>query len=243
MSMKCKPEIDFKRLLNKCQQMVENDMKDKNHNNWRLERYIQALNQRLKQLKELNVCQVNETNLANYSKKVHFLNQLIESQQLMTSSDRLMATQILSPICVNQSNALKSDKTKEIHLNVKTRAENDIRSELFFSGKESNDLRKRETKQESNSTDDFDTVVKYQNSIQERVAKEMLELTHNLKHNVSLSNEIIKKDTESLDRSAGLAQKNTDSLKTNTDKIGDFVRRSCQYWLWIMLFIVSFTFL
>ncbi|CAG2184071.1 unnamed protein product, partial [Oppiella nova] len=135
-----------------------------------------------------------------------------------------MATQILSPIGVNQTNEVKSDKTKEMHLNVKTRVEKDIRNELFFNTK--NELRRRDTPEEKNSSDDLETVIKYQNSIQERVAKEMLQLTHNLKHNCSLSNEIIKKDTESLDGSALLAQRNTDSLKENTTKIGDYVRRS-----------------
>jgi len=79
--------------------------------------------------------------------------------------------------------------------------------------------------------------------MQERVAEEMIELAHNLKHNCTLSNDIIKKDTETLERTAVLAEGNTENLQQNTSKIGEYVRRSCQYWLWIMLAIVSFTFL
>ncbi len=119
---------------------------------------------------------------------------------LISSSDRLMATEILSPICINPLNSLKSDKTKEIHLNIQTKAVNDVRNELFSNQNSNNsdiNLRKREPKQQ-NSSDDFDAVLKYHNSMQERVAEEMIELAHNLKHNCTLSNDIIKKDTEVL---------------------------------------------
>ncbi|CAG2167788.1 unnamed protein product [Oppiella nova] len=170
MSLKGKSEVDFTRLLNKCQQMVEKDMKDKTHTNWRLERYIQALNQRLFELKEVNVCQVNENDLSNYGKRVQFFlrNDLSVVNHWGSLADYR---------CVYDSGV-----------------EKDIRNELFFNTK--NELRRRDTPEEKSSGDDLETVIKYQNSIQERVAKEMLQLTHNLKHNCSLSNEIIKKDTE-----------------------------------------------
>ena len=108
-----------------------------------------------------------------------------------------MAAQILSPVTVNPSNELKSDKTKEIHLNIKTKAENEIRQELFednTSDKSHVRIRKHINNKDSGS--DFDAVLKYHHSIQEKVAEEMIELAHNLKHNCYLSNDIIKKDTE-----------------------------------------------
>lgn len=242
MKIQSKQEIDFKRLLKKCEEMAEKEI---NENNWRLEKFIESLDERLKELKALNVCQIDENDFANYRKKVIFLKGLIEAQMMVSSTDRLMATEILSPISVNPINSLKSDKTKEIHLNIQSKVANDVRNELFFDDKKDNsenNLRKRDVKQ-VNTSDDFDAVLKYHNSMQERVAEEMIELAHNLKLNCNLSNEIIKKDTEMLEKTAVLAEGNTDNLKQNTSKIGEYVRRSCQYWLWIMLFIVSFTFL
>lgn len=137
--------------------------------------------------------QVNENDLSNYLKKVNFLNGLIEAQLMSTSSDRLMAAQILSPISINSSNELKSDKTKEIHLNIKSKAENEIRRELLDQNKT---ILKKRTAESQSSSADFDAVLKFHHSIQERVAEEMIELAHNLKHNCALSNDIIKKDTE-----------------------------------------------
>lgn len=104
-----------------------------------------------------------------------------------------MATQVLSPFCVNPSDGLKSDKTKEIHLNLKSKAEKDIRNELFSN--ESNEWRKRNVKQ-SDGLQDFEAVLKHHHSIQEKVAEDMIELAHNLKHNCALSNDIIRKDTQ-----------------------------------------------
>lgn len=44
--------------------------------------------------------------------------------------------------------------------------------------------------------DDFDAVMQYHNSIQEKVAQEMMSLVQNLKQNSLLAGHIIRKDTE-----------------------------------------------
>ncbi|XP_054160902.1 vesicle transport protein USE1-like [Oppia nitens] len=257
MTVKSREEIDFRRLLSKCEQLVEKHMKDNintnnGNNNWRLERYIHALNERLNELKELNACPVNENNLSNYKKKVSFFNSLLETQLMNHSNNnnnstdqQLIKTEIMSPISVTPvDGGIRSDKTKEIHLNLKSRLENDVRTELFGNKESSIQMRKRVANDDTtNSSVDSDAILRFHQSVQEKVAQEMITLVHNLKQNCSLSNEIIKKDTESLEKSSSLAQRNTDNLKGNTVKISEYVRRSCQYWLWIMLFIVVFTFL
>jgi len=106
-------------------------------------------------------------------------------------------------------------------------------------------MRKRKTGSERDQIEnnDVDALLKYQNSVQEKVAEDMVILAQNLKQNCHVSNEIIKRDTDTLEHSAVIANSNYDSLRTNTDVISDFVKRSCQYWLWIMLALVSITFL
>lgn len=50
---------------------------------------------------------------------------------------------------------------------------------------------------EANSPqDDFDAVMQYHNSMQEKVAQEMMSLVQNLKQNSLLTGHIIRKDTE-----------------------------------------------
>lgn len=44
--------------------------------------------------------------------------------------------------------------------------------------------------------DDFDAVMQYHNSMQEKVAQEMMSLVQNLKQNSLLAGHIIRKDTE-----------------------------------------------
>lgn len=44
--------------------------------------------------------------------------------------------------------------------------------------------------------DDFDAVMQYHNSMQEKVAQEMMSIVQNLKQNSLLAGHIIRKDTE-----------------------------------------------
>jgi len=238
MAPKSRLEIDFQRLLYKC----ENDMAMQNENlspqGWRLEKYIEALEDKLGELYKLNSCQPAKDDLSKYKKKVKFLKGLVEAEKLKSPSEKLMATQLLSPSSVMPSH----DKTLEIYLQTQSKHSKAIRDELFGSGNTS--LRNRKTGKDSTTSEqDVDLVVKYHHEMQEKVAEEMVSLAMNLKDNMSLASQIIKKDVEVLEGSARVAGGNSDNLRNNSDKLTDFVRRSCQYWLWIMMGLVSFTFL
>lgn len=67
------------------------------------------------------------------------------------------------------------------------------KNSLFLSA--SDRLRMRQI--DANSpADDFDAVMQYHNSMQEKVAQEMMSLVQNLKQNSLLAGHIIRKDTE-----------------------------------------------
>lgn len=56
-------------------------------------------------------------------------------------------------------------------------------------------------------------------------------------------NKILLSFFQTLEKASNLADKNTNNLKNNNDRLSDFVKRSCQYWLWIIALFVSITFI
>ena len=156
---------------------------------------------------------------------------LLEAEKLNDASERLVAAQILYPR--SSSGQYRKDKTHDIFFKSQAKFSQDVRDELL--------PRKRTTAPPE--TDDTDLVLKYHHDMQEKVAAEMVSLAHNLKSNLTIANEIIRKDVEVLEGTSRHAETSLSGLKSNSDRLTDFVRRSCQYWLWISLFLVSMTFL
>lgn len=131
-------------------------------------------------------------------KKADFFKGLLEAQSKSAALEKYQAINAVPALVPNassnrnqsESSIRQRNLTKAIHLN---KAEQEIRKELLGAkgsaegGKEnsSNKLGKN-----------FDDIVKYHKLLQENVTNEMIELTRNLKHNITVSNEIVKKDTE-----------------------------------------------
>lgn len=124
----------------------------------------------------------------NYKKKVNFLKGIIQTEKLSSPSEKLFATQTLSPM-ISDNNVKRNDRTKEIHLQTQSKYIDEVRDELFG-------LRRRNPVNNEMNNDDVDVVLKYHQNLQEKVAEEMVSLAQNLKHNCTVSNQIIKKDTE-----------------------------------------------
>lgn len=157
---------------------------------------------------------------------------IVEAEKLRSASERLAAVQIMSS--VSTSSGL--DKTQEIFCQTRSKFSNQVREELFASN-----TRKRIVAGDDESSQD--AVLKYNEEMQEKVAKEMIDLAHNFKQNLQIASHIIKKDTQVLESTSRHADDNINSLRTNSEKLADFVRRSCQYWLWISLALVCASFL
>lgn len=133
-----------------------------------------------------------------FNKKVNFLKGVLQVDKLETSSQKLIATELLSPVSSPMQIPLTQDKTREIYLQSKAKYSNEIRNELL--GIDTTRERKAGTKitttPNSLTSDDVDAVLKHHHNVQEKVAEEMLSLTRNLKENMMMANHIIKKDTQ-----------------------------------------------
>ena len=95
-----------------------------------------------------------------------------------------------------ESSIRQRNLTKAIHLN---KAEQEIRRELLQQpqkGLDSEGSKQQLSAVKLHSGKNFDDIVKYHKLLQENVTNEMIELTRNLKHNITVSNEIVRKDTE-----------------------------------------------
>lgn len=147
--------------------------------------------------------------LSEYSKKVRFLKGVLEAEKLATPSQKLMATQILSPVSVvsgaHESHADQSrDKTREIYLQTQAKYANEIREELLGAHESRlpglGQAVRRRFGQAANRdeliSDDAEAVLRHHHQMQEKVAQEMVSLAQNLKQNCLLANDIIRRDVE-----------------------------------------------
>ncbi|KAH9370753.1 hypothetical protein HPB48_016181 [Haemaphysalis longicornis] len=91
--------------------------------------------------------------------------------------------------------------------------------------------------------EDFDAVLRYHNSMQEKVAEEMVSLAQNLKQNALLAGSIVKKDTEAVQKSIQTADQNYQRLQAEQSRAEEHIRRSCNCWIWLMLAVVFIVFL
>lgn len=167
-----------------------------------------------------------------YRRKVRFLKGLVEAEKMRSASERLVAAQILSP---GSAGAEKNDKSKETLLHTQSKYASEVRAELL-----PGPARRRKA---GEASDDADIVLRFHREQQEKVAMEMVSLAHNLKQNLTTASKILQHDVQVLEGASRHADSNLSGLRQNSDRLTDFVRRSCQYWLWISLAIVCFSFL
>ncbi|XP_021357609.1 vesicle transport protein USE1-like [Mizuhopecten yessoensis] len=117
-------EINFNRLLARCETMA----KDKTAWDWRLEKFITALQDQLSELKK-SPCKPSQETLNDYNKKVDFLKGIIEAEKLPTTAEKALAADKLATI--SSSGTGNSVKSKELHLHTKARYQKDVRNELL----------------------------------------------------------------------------------------------------------------
>ncbi|KAL5005077.1 hypothetical protein ScPMuIL_018533 [Solemya velum] len=234
--MATKLEINFSRLLNRCEHLAS----DKSNWGWRLEKYIEALHEQLSQLKSCPSKPCQET-INNYCRKVEFLKGLIDAEKLPSSSEKALAAERLSTVSSSSQN---NAKVKELHLQTKSRYQSDMRDELLGSQKNgeglpSGELRQRRQQQEE---EDIDSILQRHRAIQEKLADDMLSLTRTMKETATVANQIVKDDTKKLSDSTKLADVNYSRLKVESERL-EAHTKTCSWWIWIMLIIVTATFL
>lgn len=89
----------------------------------------------------------------------------------------------------------------------------------------------------------MNAAVKYYNEAQEKITEHMLSMTRNLKEQTVTANRIIKKDTEVVSRSAGMADRNSDALQKEAEKLEDHSRNAWKCWMWMMIVFVIVVFI
>ncbi|CAH1797264.1 unnamed protein product [Owenia fusiformis] len=228
-------EINFRRLLKRCEHMAT----EQRHDDWRLEKYVSALNDQLTEIRGSPTSRPDADTLGEYVRKVEFLKGLIEAEKKSSSSEKSQATQFLAPGTLSASETLTT--SKEAHIQTKSRYQGEMRDELLGNTPEpqENGVRQR-VKLEEN--EDIDQVVAHHNKIQERVAEEMLLLAGRLKQNATSAHHIIKDDTKRLGDSTKLADKNYSKLKVESERLEVHTKKGCNWWMWAMILIVCMTF-
>lgn len=218
--MKSRSEIDFLRLLRQCQNIAH-------QRGWRLEKYVDALSERLDDLRCQNVNHLSRDTLEEYERKTQFLRGLIETEKLPSAEKRLLAAELLAP----------DRDTKATHLIAINKYHDQVRHDLLQSERRRFGDNSRKGLGKNNRKGGED------NDVSEDLTQNLLELTNNIRETMHAANTIIQKDTETLMNAAGGADTVSLKMQTNTDKLTEFVRKGCQFGIWIALFLVTCTFL
>ncbi|CAK1551458.1 unnamed protein product [Leptosia nina] len=235
-------EVNVRVLLNKCELMAKQEPLDANS---RLKQYVKNLEGMLAELKA-EYLEKPPTEFPEYSKRVQFLKGLIQTATLNSPTEKLEAVQLLSHGAATMS---VDAAAQEIHQKTVAKYGLELRSELF--GPEDNDdtLRRRNIikapnfTSNSSSQEDIDSLLKYHQNMQEKVAENMVLLTKSLKEQSQIASKIIKADTEALQKSSDLTDKNLISLKVESERLQEHSRSAWKCWLWLMLAVVMAIFI
>lgn len=237
-AVRSRAEIRLIRLLSRCEEMAGSNTSD----DWKLEKYVAALEERLQMVQKLDMHEKPKEDVMNeYSKKIKFLKQLLETQKLPVTSEKSLANQLLVPaktrtIPTNQ----ESPTGRQIQIQASSRYGTEMRDDLMLTEKEkSNGLRQRAT----TSSQDTDAILQHQQKMHEQIADEMVALTRNLKHNIIASNRVIKDDLEVIDKASKKADQNFGQLQKESSRLEDHLKKGTNWWLWISLALVCAIFL
>ncbi|CAD0203185.1 unnamed protein product [Chrysodeixis includens] len=239
---KSRLEMNVRQLLNKCELIAKQESID---NNWRLKKYVESLSEMITELKT-GPDKPTKTVLAEYSKRASFLKGIVHTASLNSPSEKLEAVQQLSHGAATMS---ADASAQEIHQKTRVKYGVELRSELFGLEDSDDALRKRNIikapnfTSNSSSQEDIDSLLKYHQNMQEKVAENMVMLTKSLKEQSQIASTIIKGDTEALKKSSDLTDRNLSSLKVESDRLQEHSRSAWKCWLWIMLAIVMVIFI
>uniref|UniRef100_A0A3P9PT57 Vesicle transport protein USE1 n=2 Tax=Poecilia reticulata TaxID=8081 RepID=A0A3P9PT57_POERE len=237
-------EINFIRLLSRCENMAS---EKRGEAEWRLEKYVAALVDMLVALRKSPSKPTQEI-LTEYTRKVDFLKGLLEAEKLTSPTEKALANQFLAPGRTPTIANERMPATKTVHIQSKARCTGEMRDELLgtrTSGKADGDLRNRRVLplDERQSAAELDAVLQRHHNLQEKLAEDMLNLARNLKNNTLAAQNIIKQDNQTLSQSMRQADLNFEKLKTESERLEQHTKKSVNWLLWLMLILVSFTFI
>ncbi|KAM5238280.1 vesicle transport protein USE1 isoform 2-T2 [Ctenodactylus gundi] len=232
-------ELNLVRLLCRCEAMAA---EKRDPEEWRLEKYVGALEDMLQALKAQASKPTAEV-MGEYSRKVEFLKGMLQAEKLASSSEKALANQFLNPGRVPTTARGRVPTTKTVHLQSRARYTSEMRTELLgkvglpalVTGSKSSD--------EKQSAAELDLVLQRHQDLQEKLAEEMLGLARSLKTNTLAAQSVIKKDNQTLSHSLKMADQNLEKLKTESERLEQHTQKAVNWLLWAMLVIVCFIFI
>lgn len=223
-------ETNFQRLLIKCEELAEKQEPD----NWRFEKYVMSLEDLLLKMNKLHAKKLSQDTLKDYSKRCDFLKQLtLLNRKTADSSENLDHN-----LAINNPGQIftkKDIKPKQIYHKVQLNQENSLRNQL---------LGKDNSKNETNELDDIDInkLLSEQHNNQEKLALEMLKSVESIKNNSLAARKIVASDNDQLNKMDSDAEKNSKNLAMNSNRLNDHVSKSCNCWIWLMIFLIMIIF-
>ncbi|XP_076749476.1 vesicle transport protein Use1 isoform X2 [Xylocopa sonorina] len=231
-------EVNIRRLLTRCELMAKDDP----YKDWKLEKYILALDDMVKQL-QASPSKPSKDTMVNYIKRIDFLKGLVNTTKLSNPVDRVVAVQMLPKSSTTYNDSIGPNITTQIHQKTTAKYNKELRAELFHSDKGTLDDGIRQRLSITNvQDDDLDALLKYNRNIQEKIAENMLSMTSSIKEHALAANAIIKKDIGLLERSDKLTDTNTIKLKTESLKLQEHTKSYWRCWMWVMIAFVLVVF-
>ncbi|NXX94212.1 USE1 protein, partial [Centropus bengalensis] len=236
-------ELNLMRLLSRCEALAA---ERRDPEEWRLEKYVAALEVMLHELKQQAGKPAPEL-LNEYSRKVDFLKGLLEAEKLSSSTEKALANQFLAPGRTPTTTKERTPATKTVHLQTKARCTGKMRSELLGTVGTNPQLFSSSCRglasDEKQSGVELDAVLQHHQDMQEKLAEEMLSLARSLKNNTLAAQNVIKQDNQTLSHSLRMADQNFEKLKDESDRLEQHAKKSVNWLLWLMLIVVCFIFI
>lgn len=209
---KSRNEIDFIRLLRQCQSIA-----DCKKRNWRFEKFVDSLSEKLDSIRCQNANLPPRDTLEEYGRKVQYFIGLIETEKFSSVEKRMLATELSGRDLIKES---------------KNRQKGDEMRDFLCSRRRRGDIRSRQKT----------FLVEEEEVLEESVTEELLRLAKSIRENHAAANASIKNDIEILSQVSSNADVLSLKMKQSNDKLAEFVRKSGQFGILIMLMLVTFTF-
>ncbi|XP_046892837.1 vesicle transport protein USE1 [Hypomesus transpacificus] len=239
-------EINFIRLLSRCESIAS---EKRGETEWRLEKYVGALEEMLAAMRKSPSKPTPEV-MGDYTRKVDFLKGLLEAEKLASPTEKALANQFLAPGRTPTIASERMPASKTVHMQTKARCTGEMREELLGTGRlnkgsSETDLRNRRGLglDERQSASELDAVLQHHHNLQEKLAEDMLSLARNLKNNTLAAQNIIKQDNQTLSQSMRQADVNFEKLKSESERLEQHTKKAVNWFLWLMLLVVSFVFI
>ncbi|EDV41118.1 uncharacterized protein Dana_GF23584 [Drosophila ananassae] len=231
--MATKLNVNIRTLLANCEDLAKSEQ-----NFWRLQKFIKSLDTMLDELEAMDDPQ-SAQRIPGY----------LERLQALKAATGY--TEPAGAVHTNSSSQREfgENALKEVRQLQNTKHHNELRKELLQEG---DALRRRRAQEEGsspantsipNSSNDMTEAAKYYTTAQEKITEHMLSLTRNLKEQTETANRIIRRDTEVVSRSSGMAERNINSLSKEADKLEQHSKKAYKCWLWLMIVFVIVTFI